>query len=102
VALEHLIKLHQGVYAGILGPTYATRAELQYYIDSGCDAIGMSVVQEATVAAHSGMQIIGLSAITDMALPYVAHHTTEDEVVAAGKRIAGSLKTLIVEIAKRI
>jgi len=102
VAVDHQIRLCKGVYAGYLGPTYSTRAELAFYLGSKCDAVGMSVVQEAIVAAHCNMQILGLAAITDIALPNVIKHATEAEVIATGKKTAATFKKLIKEIAKQL
>ncbi|MFN8770118.1 MAG: purine-nucleoside phosphorylase [Neisseriaceae bacterium] len=96
------INLCRGVYASILGPLYATRAELQFLINNHCDAIGMSVVQEAIVAAHSGMQILGLAAITDMALPYSVHHATQDDVLNAAYNNQTKFKFLILEIINKL
>ena len=98
-AIDNRIQLCQGVYAGILGPQYATRAELRFLLQNNCDAIGMSVVQEAIVAAHCGMQILGLAAITDMALPYATHHVSELEVVEQAKLASDKVKILITEVA---
>lgn len=102
LALSKGISLQQGVYAGILGPNYATRSELQMYIDSKCDAIGMSVVHEAIIAAHSSIDVIGLAAITDMALPYALHHATENEVIESGKKIMHNFKNLLIDIIDRL
>ena len=96
------ITINTGVYAGILGPMYATRAELQFLIDSHCDAIGMSVVQEAIVAAHCKMNILGLAVITDMALPNADKHATEDEVVDAGNKARQQVHTLLNGIISQI
>jgi len=101
-AIDNRIQLCQGVYAGILGPQYATRAELNFLIQNKCDAIGMSVVQEAIIAAHCNMQILGLAAITDMALPYTLHHATELEVVEQANLAKERVRTLITEVAKAI
>ena len=98
IAVANNIHLCQGIYAAILGPAYATRAELQFLINNHCDAIGMSVVHEAMIAAHSGMKILGLAAITDMALPYASHHATEQEVIESGKRTQVKFKKLLLEI----
>lgn len=101
-AINVNIRLCQGIYAAILGPAYATRAELQFLINNHCDAIGMSVVQEAMIAAHSGMQILALAAITDMALPYAKHHATEQEVIDSAKNIQAKFKLLILDIVKQL
>lgn len=98
IALKNHLQLFQGVYASIAGPQYGTRSELQMLINHNCDAIGMSVVPEAIVAAHSSMKILGLAGITDMALPHATHHATEEEVVIAGKKLADKMKLLISEI----
>ncbi len=98
VAITSNIRLCQGVYAAILGPVYGTRAELQMYVNNHCDAIGMSLVHEAIIAAHSGMKILGLAAITDLALPYATHHATEQEVIDAGKRTQTKFKALLLAI----
>ncbi|MBP9778792.1 MAG: purine-nucleoside phosphorylase [Rickettsiaceae bacterium] len=102
VAHENKIPLQQGIYAGILGPAYATRAELRFLINNNCDAIGMSVIQEATIAAHSQIQILGLAAITDMALPDSNHHSTHEEIMESGKQIGLKLQKLITEVLKKI
>lgn len=101
-ALKLGITLQKGIYAGILGPAYATRAELQFYINNNCDAIGMSVIGEAFVAAHGNMQILALAAITDMALPYAVSHANGNEVVEAGKQISSKLTSLIKEVLPQI
>jgi purine-nucleoside phosphorylase len=101
-ALELKISLKNGIYAAILGPTYATRAELQFYINHNCDAIGMSVVHEAIVSAHCGMNILGLAAITDMALPYADHHATGEEVIESGKKIQANMIRLLNNIVPHI
>jgi purine-nucleoside phosphorylase len=97
-ALDLKISLNCGVYASILGPMYATRAELQFLIDNRCDAIGMSVVQEAIIAAHCKMDILGLAVITDMALPFATTHATEQEVVKAGIQALDRVTTLFSSV----
>jgi purine-nucleoside phosphorylase len=102
VATKEQIRLNKGVYGLISGPAYATRTELQALINNGCDAVGMSVTHEATVAAHANMQILGLAALTDMALPYANHHANENEVIEMGKKISIKFKTLIMGIINHI
>ena len=102
VASTEQIRLNKGVYGAISGPAYATRTELQALINNGCDAIGMSVTHEATVAAHAGMKILGLAALTDMALPYSSHHANETEVIEMGQRISLKFKSLIMGIINHI
>lgn len=102
VALRGSVRLCRGVYAAILGPCYATRAELHYLIKNGGDAIGMSIVQEAIVAKHCGMKVLGLAAITDMALPFATEHASEMEIVETAKKTAGKFKQLIKGIIEEL
>ena len=94
-ALRHGIRLREGVYLAITGPSYATRAELRAYRALGADAIGMSTVFEVLRARQLGMRVLGLSAITDMAIPDAHEHATGDEVVAMAERMGESFKRLI-------
>lgn len=75
------VTLREGVYLAISGPSYATRAELRAFRAWGADAIGMSTVHEVLVARHEGMRVLGLSTVTDMALPDAAGHASGEEVL---------------------
>lgn len=97
-ALENKIYLHEGTYFAIPGPVFFTRAELRYAIQSGGDAIGMSMVQEVIAAAHSGMKVLGIANITDMALPDAEHHSTEAEILATAKKSGPVFRQLIKAI----
>lgn len=94
-ALRNGIPLREGVYLAITGPSYATRAELRAYRTLGADAIGMSTVYEVLRARQLGMRVLGLSAITDMAIPDAHEHATGEEVVAMAQRMGESFKRLI-------
>lgn len=85
-ALKLGIKLQKGIYPGILGPACATGAELQFYINNNYDTLGMSVIGEACVVAHSSMQILALAAITSMALTYAVSHASGKEVLEADQQ----------------
>lgn len=100
--INQQIRINKGVYGLISGPNYSTRAELQLLINNGCDAVGMSVTHEATVAAHCGMEILGLAALTDMALPYSHEHATENEVIEMGKKMKVKFKSLILGIIEKM
>jgi len=93
------LNLQQGVYAGVLGPAFFSRAELRMLRTLGADAIGMSTVPEVIVARHEGMQVLGLSTVTDMALPDRDLHATADDVLEmaakAGPRFRGLIKAVL-------
>ena len=95
VARSQDITLREGVYLAISGPSYATRAELRMYRSWGADAIGMSTVHEVAVARHEGMRVLGISCVTDMALPDAASHTTGEEVIAMAERAGGTFRQLV-------
>ena len=102
VAIAEGLQLFEGVYLAISGPTYATRAELKMFRNWGADAIGMSSVHEVAVARHEGMRVLGLSVITDMALPDKAKHATGDEVIETAKHSGANFRKLIKAILPRI
>src|SRR5690606_16417131 len=68
-ARKQSIELREGVYLAISGPSYSTRAELRAYMAWGADAVGMSTVHEVIVARHLDMRVLGISVVTDLALP---------------------------------
>ena len=69
IARKHDFACHRGVYVAMLGPTYETRAEIRMSRYIGGDAVGMSTVPEAIVAAHAGLRVLGLSTITNVCSP---------------------------------
>ena len=102
VAMENQIYLQEGVYLGIAGPVFFTRAELRHAIQIGADAIGMSIVQEVIAAIHGGMKVLGIGTITDMALPDTEHHATEKEVLDTAKRTGPVFRKLLKSILSKI
>jgi purine-nucleoside phosphorylase len=89
------LPLREGVYLAISGPSYATRAELRAFRAWGADAIGMSTVHEVTVARQLGIRVLGLSSVTDMAVPDGHEHTTGDEVVRVAERTGPRFRSLV-------
>ena len=74
--------LHEGVYAGVTGPTFETRAEYKLLHIAGGDAVGMSTVQEVIAARHVGMSVFAMSVITDLGIREEDNIITHEEVLA--------------------
>jgi purine-nucleoside phosphorylase len=89
------LTLREGVYLAIAGPAYATRAELRAFRSWGADAIGMSTVHEVTLARSLDLPVLGLSVVTDMAIPDAQEHATGDEVIAMAQRSGERFRSLI-------
>ena len=90
-----------GVYAMYSGPNYETPAEIRMFRIMGADTVGMSTVPEAIVAGHCGMQVVGVSCITNMAagvLPVKLSHAEVTETANRVKEVFQKLIDLIVEI----
>lgn len=81
------IALREGVYAMYSGPNYETPAEIRMFRTLGADAVGMSTVPEALVAAHAGMNVIGISCITNMAAGVLDQKLDHSEVVETATRV---------------
>lgn len=102
-ARQENILLREGVYLAISGPAYASRAELRMFRTWGADAIGMSTVHEVMVARHLGMRVLGLSTVTDMALPDShLEHATGDDVVAMANKVGNTFRHLVKRILERM
>lgn len=91
------LSLKEGVYIGVTGPSYETPAEIRAFKTLGADAVGMSTVSEVIVAAHSGMQVLGISAITNFAAGFQSE-LKHDEVVAVTQNIKQDFKALITTV----
>jgi purine-nucleoside phosphorylase len=98
VAEERGIPLHEGVYAGLAGPSFETPAEIRFLRLIGADAVGMSTVAEVTVARHAGMRVLGVSGISNLALaePQPGQQASHEEVLAAGREIVPRLTALLL------
>jgi purine-nucleoside phosphorylase len=96
------LTLKHGVYVACHGPTYETPAEVRYLRTIGADAVGMSTVPEAIVARHMGVEVLGISCITNMAagvLPKPLHH---EEVLEMAKRVGTTFTALLKGVIARI
>ncbi len=96
------ISLRQGVYGGLLGPTYETPAEVRMLERLGADAIGMSTVPEVIVAAAIGMEVAGVSLITNAAAGISSAALNHVDVVAVGAAAAARFSGVVGEFISRI
>lgn len=102
IAGEHSIKLSEGVYAGLTGPCFETPAEYSYLRRIGADAVGMSTVPEVIVARHAGLQVFGISIVTDLGIEGIVQKITHEEVQLVAQQQEPKMTLLIKELAKRI
>jgi purine-nucleoside phosphorylase len=104
VAAQLGFVLREGVYMCLAGPSFETPADIRFLRAVGADAVGMSTVPEVTVARHSGLQVLGVSGISNLAIadPSEERETTHEEVLEAGKiivpRLIGLLKGVLREL----
>ncbi|EOT46429.1 MULTISPECIES: purine-nucleoside phosphorylase [Enterococcus] len=88
------LHLKEGVYMGFTGPTYETPAEIRFARTIGADAVGMSTVPEVIVAVHSGLRVLGVSCITNLAAG-MQKELNHEEVVETTERVKQEFKSLI-------
>jgi len=100
--LKKTIKKHtdrglEGVYAWMQGPSYETPAEIRALRLLGADAVAMSVVPESVTARHSGMKVVAVSCITNMAAGILKQPLSHEEVIQTGQRVKNTFKCIIKE-----
>lgn len=98
VAEEQGINLQEGVYVGLLGPSYETPAEIRMLRILGADAVGMSTVPEVIVARHMKVKVLGISCISNMAAGILEQPLSHEEVMATTERVKSQFLTLVKEI----
>ncbi len=98
IAQAKNIRLHQGVYIGLQGPTYETRAEYKWLRTIGGDAVGMSTVPEVIVAKHCGMKVFGMSVITDLGIRDEMNEITHEEVLEAANAASPIMALLFTDL----
>jgi purine-nucleoside phosphorylase len=101
-AREAGIPLFHGIYAGLLGPTYETPAEIRMLRWMGADAVGMSTVAEAAAASAAGMRVAAISCVANAGAGLAAGPLSHDEVVAVGAQVAEQLCALLERAVPRL
>ena len=94
--------LHEGVYAALLGPSYETPAEIRYLRTIGADLVGMSTVFEVIAARHTGIKVLAISCVTNMAAGILDQPLSHQEVMETGERVKTSFESLLRSILPRI
>jgi purine-nucleoside phosphorylase len=102
IAMKENIKLHEGTYAGLSGPSFESPADLRFLRLVGADSVGMSTVPEVIVARHGGMRVLGLSGISNKANLDGSTVTTHEEVMEAGKLITPKMEKLIRGVLRQL
>lgn len=102
IAAKHNIDVKTGVYAGVQGPSFETRAEYRYLRAIGADAVGMSTVPEVIVAVHAGMKVFAMSVITDLGIREEDNAITHKEVLEAAQAATPKLTLMFRELVRQI
>ncbi|MBA2479697.1 MAG: purine-nucleoside phosphorylase [Planctomycetes bacterium] len=102
VAMDAKIRLHRGVYVGVLGPNLETRAEYRMLRTLGADVVGMSTVPEAIAAVHCGMKTLAFAIVTDRCLPDALEPANVPAIIAAANAAEPVLTTLITALLPRL
>ncbi|HIJ74629.1 MAG TPA: purine-nucleoside phosphorylase [Candidatus Hydrogenedentes bacterium] len=101
-AIERGVRLQRGVYLACSGPCLETRAEYRFMRTIGADAVGMSTVPEVIVAVHSGIRVLGFSAITDECFPDALKPVNIDKIIATANGIEPTLGEIVATCIERL
>lgn len=102
IARKENFTAHKGVYVAVLGPNLETRAEYRFLRGIGADVVGMSTVPEVLVAVHCGMKVLGLSIVTDMALPDALKPGDVEEIIATANAAEPKLTKIVSGMVKHL
>ncbi|NBW96592.1 MAG: purine-nucleoside phosphorylase [Planctomycetia bacterium] len=100
VARRENFVAHRGVYVAVTGPNLETRAEYRFLRGIGADVVGMSTVPEVIVAVHSGLEVLGISVITDMCLPDALEAATVEKILAVARSAEPKLRAIVTRAVK--
>lgn len=101
IAKEKGIRVMHGVYIGTQGPTFETPAEYKYFHIIGGDAVGMSTVPEVIVARHAGIEVFGVSVITDLGVEGIVEKVSHEEVQKAAQGAQPKMMEIMTELVNR-
>jgi purine-nucleoside phosphorylase len=96
------IILNDGIYAGLLGPSYETPAEIEYLRRIGADLVGMSTVAEVIAARHMGLKVLAISCVTNMAAGIIDQPLSHAEVMETGERVKSTFESLLRGVIPRL
>jgi purine-nucleoside phosphorylase len=96
------IPQHEGIYAGLLGPSYETPAEIEFLRRMGADLVGMSTVAEVIAARHMRIKVLAISCVTNMAAGILDKPLSHAEVMETGERVKTTFETLLRAVLPRI
>jgi purine-nucleoside phosphorylase len=96
------VELRRGIYGALSGPSYETPAEIHLLRSLGADAVGMSTVPEAIVARHMGLEVLGISCITNMAAGISDQPINHEEVMETGNRVRDTFAKLLRRVVNRV
>jgi purine-nucleoside phosphorylase len=96
------VAVSHGIYIAVHGPSYETPAEIRAFRTIGADAVGMSTVPEAIAARHMGIEVLGISCITNMAAGVLPQPLDHNEVMETARRVRGSFISLLEGIIERL
>ena len=96
------IALGEGVYAALLGPSYETPAEIRYLRTIGADLVGMSTAAEAIFANYLGMEVLGVSCVTNIAAGLTANKLSQHDVIEVGHRVAAQFQAFLSRLLPKL
>ena len=102
IAAANHINVHEGVYVGVTGPTFETKAEYKLIKNVGGDVVGMSTVQETIAAVHCGMKVFAMSVVTDLGIREDNNVITHEEVLEAAHAAEPKLTIIFTALLKEI
>src|SRR5699024_1990229 len=102
VALDNAIKMHKGIYLALSGPAMETRAEYRFLRMIGADVVGMSTVPEVIAAVHMGMEVLGISAVTDECFPDALEPINVEKVMEAAGNAEPGMTQVVMGVLDRM